>query len=402
MVRVGSCVLPGGYTLRQMRTHTFIVLLVLTLVGLGPSSATRAVTPQNAPLTDAQIEAFLRTARVLRSRDIGKGVTGAVRATLSDGALTHDAQIQSIDEAKKEFRGQKGVEFDFRDSWQFNIAAYRIDRLLELQLVPVSVERNWRRGGAAFTWWIDDVLMDEGERLKQQLSPADSRCWNEQTHLVRMLDQLIDNSDRNMGNMLIATNWRVWAIDHTRAFRYARAPRSPAQLTGIDRTVLKRLEALDFAVLKRAIEGHISDADIRNLLSRRDGIVAYFTAREALLYDRRDPVAGCSLGDEGGAENPSAVESRNDARTSDTTSCDVARRGSPGAGRDPRSAAAARHLSGSRHALRGVRGVRASTAPGWRPRLHPRHARRQTAHAGDVPVAIDGDRSGLVADRSSG
>ena len=56
-----------------------------------------------------------------------KGITGARRASLSAPTLTHDAQIQSIDEFKREFRTDRGVEFDFRDSWTFNVAAYRID-----------------------------------------------------------------------------------------------------------------------------------------------------------------------------------------------------------------------------------------------------------------------------------
>ena len=37
--------------------------------------------------------------------------------------------------------------------------------------------------------------------------------------LVRVFDQLIGNIDRNVGNLLITSDWRIWAIDHTRAFR---------------------------------------------------------------------------------------------------------------------------------------------------------------------------------------
>ena len=50
------------------------------------------------------------------------------------------------------------------------MAAYRLDRLLGLNLVPVSVGRLYRGHTAAFTWWIDDVMMDEGERLKKKLA----------------------------------------------------------------------------------------------------------------------------------------------------------------------------------------------------------------------------------------
>ena len=66
-----------------------------------PQEAARAAAAPAPALTDQQIVAFLENAKVVKTKSIGKGVTGAVRATLSDGTLTHDAQIQKIDEKKR-------------------------------------------------------------------------------------------------------------------------------------------------------------------------------------------------------------------------------------------------------------------------------------------------------------
>jgi hypothetical protein len=33
---------------------------------------------------------------------------------------------------------------------------------------------------------------------------------------MRAFDQLIYNTDRNLGNLLIDGDWRIWMIDHTR------------------------------------------------------------------------------------------------------------------------------------------------------------------------------------------
>jgi hypothetical protein len=213
---------------------------------------------------------------------------------MTDGTITHDAHIQTVDIVKSEFQAKGKVEFNFRDSWRFNVAAYRIDRLVGLNLVPVSVERTWQSNRGAFSWWIDDVLMDEGERLKKSIAPPDAACWAEQSRQLRLLDALIDNSDRNLGNTIITTNWRVWAIDHTRAFRYATAPRNLLTIGAIDRGILARLQALDFETLKGSVGNYITDADIRNLLARRDAIVEYFKTRgEIALFDKRDYSTGC-------------------------------------------------------------------------------------------------------------
>lgn len=271
-----------------------IRLAVVALAVAYAATVPRAQAPA-APFTDAAaIEKFLLDAKIVRTRSAGKGVTGSVRATLTDGTVTHDAQIQTVDETKREFQTSKGIERDFRDSWTFNIAAYRIARLIDLRMVPVSVERRWNSREAAFTWWVDDVAMDEQGRLKGKIQPPRTDCYLEQMHLLRMFDELIENTDRNMGNILYTKDWRIWAIDHTRAFRRSPTPPNLARLARIDRSVLQNLQALDFPTLKKEIGRYLSDSEIRTLLSRRDAIVKHLVARgEGALYDRIDLSKGC-------------------------------------------------------------------------------------------------------------
>jgi len=225
-------------------------------------------------LTDAQMEEFLLHAKVVKTQNAKKGITGSVRATLSDGTLTHDAQIQQIDEHLQQFQGsQGGVEFDFRDSWSFNVAGYRVDRLIGMNMVPVSVDRRWNYKDAAFTWWIDDVMMDEEARIKQKQEPPSVGAWNQQMQMVRTFDELIANVDRNLGNLLITTDWRLWPIDHTRAFRNNRDLKKPANVTHADRAVIERMKTLDKETLRKTTGKYLSTYQIDALLARRDAIV---------------------------------------------------------------------------------------------------------------------------------
>lgn len=230
--------------------------------------------PAAASLSDEEIEEFLRTAEVVRTKPTPRGITGSLQATLSNGRMTHDAHIQSVDESKREFQTAKGTEFNFRDSWTFNVAAYKLDRLIGLNMVPVSVPRRYRSRPAAFTWWLDDVLMDEGDRLKKKVTPPDPVSWNQQNQLIRLFDQLIYNVDRNMGNIVITKDWRVWAIDHTRAFRTHDSLKTPGTVTRCDRQVFERLKMLDRESVKKAVGSHLDDWQIRAVLARRDAIVA--------------------------------------------------------------------------------------------------------------------------------
>lgn len=240
-----------------------------------PAAAPSVIRSSAPALTDAQMEQFLAKARILKTRGTGVGVTDSLRATLSDGRLTHDAHIQTVDESRREFRGTHGVEFDFRDSWISNVAAYKLDRLIGLNMVPVSVTRSYRSRRAAITWWVDSVMMDEGTRLKKNLTPPPDKAlyWTEQLQLMRIFDQLIYNTDRNMGNILIGEDWRVWAIDHTRAFRKHTTLRSPGQVVRCDRAVFERLKALDHQTLSRELGRLLDGGQLRAILARRDAIV---------------------------------------------------------------------------------------------------------------------------------
>lgn len=278
----------------RRRFPLFVCLgLVIVSAGLGipdvPLRAQSAAPAVAAPaLTDAEIEEFLLKAEVVKSKTISKGVTASLHATLSDGKITHDAHIQSIDETKREFQSARGTEFNFRDSWTFNVAGYKIDRLLGLNMVPVSVSRRWRSKPSAFTWWVDDVLMDEGDRLEKKMQPPNPTLWNEQMQLVRLFDQLIYNVDRNMGNLVITKDWRVWAIDHTRAFRTHEKPKAPENVTRCDRQVFERLKQLDKDTLKREVGSVLDEWQIRSLLARRDAIVERLEKLgPAALYDRQ-------------------------------------------------------------------------------------------------------------------
>jgi len=267
------------------------LLTILALCAARPSGdlAAQAAQASSRTLTTAaEREAFLAEARVVRDRPVGKGVTNTLRVTLTDGVVTHDASVQTIDEYKAIFQGTQGTEVNFRDSWRYNVAAYRIDRLLEMGMIPATVERAHKGQTGSFTWWVDDVLMDEQEHFHKKRPTPNLGDWNQQMWTTRLFDQLIANVDRNLGNLLIDKAWDVWLIDHSRAFRLNATPKTPANLTRVDRALLDRLRGMDAEGVRRAVGDYLTAEEIAALLKRRDFIVSHFErGGGALVFNRR-------------------------------------------------------------------------------------------------------------------
>jgi len=241
---------------------------------------------------DASREAFLLQGKIVRDRSAGEGLTGSRRVTLRRGEVEHDAHVQTHDEYKALVRFPSGTQLDFRDTWRNNVAAYRLDRLLGLGMVPTTVVRDYVNERGAWTWWVDDVIMDEKERYLSHKAPPDPVLWNRQIFVVRLFDQLIYNFDRTLENLLIDSHWRVWMIDHTRAFKIFKDLREPKDLAPTcERHLLAALRTLDKPTLEKVMDDLLDGTQIDGLLARRDTIVRHYDdeiaklGEDAVLYD---------------------------------------------------------------------------------------------------------------------
>jgi hypothetical protein len=270
-----------------MTIHSIVRLMTLAAAAM---TAT-------AQMTNEAREAFLSTAKILQTKGLSMGVTNSQKAYMSDGGIEHDAHIQSIDEAKTRFEGANGSEINFRDTYKFNVAAYRLAKLLNLDMVPPSVERKVAGKSSAVTWWVDGAMMTELDRRKKKQEAPDRNAWNKQMNIVSVFDELIYNVYRNMGNLVITKEWNVWMIDHTRAFRLHKNCPKLANIKQIDRNLLDNLRMLTREMLKQQLNGYLRMPEIDAVLARRDAIVKYFESRVAqngeatVLYEmaRRQP-----------------------------------------------------------------------------------------------------------------
>jgi hypothetical protein len=234
-----------------------IALFVLALPQALPQTPPKPAVCANVWQTNsAEIEEYLRSAKIEKIADIPIGVTRPRRAYVAPGGPAASFAWKAL---------RPGMQSGYFESYKSEVAAYELDKLLGLNMVPVVVERRVDNELGAAILWINGVRSWETV-LPLPKPPS----WPFQVARMKMFDDLIGNSDRNKGNLLVDDDWHLFLIDHSRAF--VTDMKLPQELQNIDRRLWERMLALDEASLKTNTSQWLDSRQIGALLRRRDAM----------------------------------------------------------------------------------------------------------------------------------
>jgi hypothetical protein len=205
---------------------------------------------------EAEFEAYLRDAEIVRMEAVPIGVSRPTRAYFPSGGQVESAAWKPLPPA---------VHQGYWESYKAEIAAYELDKLLSLGMVPPSVERRVNGKLGALILWLTPTRM--WKDVDKTLQPTGDD-WRDQVNRMRMFDNLICNRDRNLGNLLIDASWNLYLIDHSRAFITSKD--LPVRMSRICRDLWDRMAALDAATLKGALGQWLTGKEIGSMLDRRD------------------------------------------------------------------------------------------------------------------------------------
>ncbi|MEM9402641.1 MAG: metallophosphoesterase [Pseudomonadota bacterium] len=199
-------------------------------------------------------EAVLRDGQIISRSMLGNGRTAYV--VESEGH-----RLQAVFEAA----GRRGVLPE--------LAAYRLDRLLGLDMVPATVERtiDGKRGSLQF---LVPRTINEGQRIASGQGGGAMCPLSDQWQSMYVFDALVHNEGRRREEMRYdrIRGFQLILTGHERAFSSSRG--FPSYLSSIDLQVTgewkRRLEALDDSII---------EAKFGDVLDRR---------RRAALAGRRD------------------------------------------------------------------------------------------------------------------
>ncbi|HSA97397.1 MAG TPA: hypothetical protein VLJ16_15205 [Acidobacteriota bacterium] len=258
-----------------MKRITFIGVSLAVVLAAAPRPAAAQFRPEEIAQREAK-EQFLLTADIVRSEPIGEGVTKPFKVYLKKGDV----------EGKAAWKNPHGVMGGYLEGWQYEIAAYRLDKLIHLNMVPPAVEREFQGKAGALVLWAENkysllkVVEDKIRIPAEAVEHTEKMKW-----LARAWDCLIANEDRTQQNVLYTEDWRMILFDHSRAFRSTKefcaqlmfgrngikssSQGTPWLFRRLPRWFVENVRALTFESIKAAVGDTLKDKEIQAILDRR-------------------------------------------------------------------------------------------------------------------------------------
>jgi hypothetical protein len=205
---------------------------------------------------ETEIERFLASGKVTRMEAVPIGVTKPQRAYLEPGPVARFAWKQLPPQRRS----------GFRESYKAEIAAYQLDRLLDMHMVPPVVERKVDAQIGAAVLWIEET---KGWDMKKPVKGPEPE-WSRQISRMKLFDLLIGNIDRNQGNLIYDADWHLFLIDHSRAFTTRNSLDGIAPLGIVDKQLWSRIDALTPEQLQTTLGAWLSADEQKAMLTRRD------------------------------------------------------------------------------------------------------------------------------------
>jgi len=231
-----------------------------------PKAAVQASEPAASPLPcakiwlghEAEYEELLRTASVTKMEKLEIGVTHPRCAYLEPGLPFKRMAWKAL---------KPGTYQGYYESYRSEIAAYELDKLIGLGMIPPTVERHIQGEAGAAVLWVENVRNWD---VSHPVAGPDAKAWARQWVRLRMFDQLSGNIDRNQGNLLYDSEYDIILIDHSRALREVVDLNRFHKYSHVDPELWERMQALTMEAMQPTLGKWISKGMLYAVLDRRD------------------------------------------------------------------------------------------------------------------------------------
>lgn len=162
------------------------------------------------------------------------------------------------------------------DSYSYGLAAYEMDKLLDLNIIPPSVEREVD-GQKASLMLLIDREMDEGGRRLRKIKPPDPEKFFNTLEEIKVFEYLVYSEslckESDLEDVLITPQWKVWRVDFSEAFVPSPGLIQGCEIIRCSRKLYQNLVSLKDKMIKSKMKKYLNNEEIDALLKRKKLII---------------------------------------------------------------------------------------------------------------------------------
>ena len=278
---------PGRRVLPLLAALAALAALAVPVVSAATPSMPRDYLDRDGSTlpfeSEEEVLDFLRTAEVVGVKELTSGSTLPLRLDLERDGVRARAVFRTVDRRRERLRMRDGRSYAvFYDRAVNEVAAYRLARLLGLDMIPPTVVRSYGGREGSLQLWVERART-EGQRRDSGERAPEPIQWMRQRAVMEVFDALVGNADRNTGNSLVDERWRLWMIDHTRAFQRPRGNDDLSRVNHVPAHLLEQIRSLSESAVVEALAPHLEPRQVDAVLKRRRELVRHV---ERLVEER--------------------------------------------------------------------------------------------------------------------
>jgi hypothetical protein len=265
-----------------MKTRTILIILALTCFIHGSWDHCHLSSIDTDDNKQIDLEKYLKMAAIGPDRRPLERRTDAYLVDLDDGKIKRKGILRFTDKTRPQNYPA--------DSYKYPIAAYELDKLLDLNMVPPLVERQDSGKKASLQIGVESPFLDERTRQLKKMEPPDPETFHNTLDDLYVFENLVYCSALceyagNLDDILIEheKDWKVWRIDLSQAFAPYAELIPDHEITRCSKKLYQNLLGLEDKTIKSKVKKYLNKDEINAVLERKKLIIKKI---EALIKEK--------------------------------------------------------------------------------------------------------------------
>ena len=248
-----------------MNNKNYVILIFICLA-LANWCLSLSQSPDRGNWDQEKLENYLRTAKIVSvGKDAEAGRTAPWKITLDDGKTRRQGHFKYINRFRPSL---------LPDSYKYEIAAYELDKLLDLKIVPPVVEREIEGTTGSLQLYLEGCIK-EAERKRRKIVPPDPESFQNMMEVINVFENLVheeecfDASD----TLVNLDDWKVCRVDFSMAFSPLPELIPGCKINKCSHKLYQNLLQLDDIQVRNKLKLYLNNPEIEALLQRKKIII---------------------------------------------------------------------------------------------------------------------------------